>query len=91
MGTRTIAYSPNVIAGTVFDFHVKGFAAVLQTHRIRSVRFGVALYNLFNTEYCSNGYGGSWLNGETLATRGSWACYFPQAPLNVLANVTLNF
>ncbi len=125
MGTRTIAYSPNVIAGTVFDFHVKGFAAVLQTqyvgkqyltngnyddltldrycvtnldlsytlqtHRIRSVRFGVALYNLFNTEYCSNGYGGSWLNGDTLATRGSWACYFPQAPLNVLANVTLNF
>lgn len=125
MGTRTIAYSPNVIAGTVFDFHVKGFAAVLQTqyvgkqyltngnyddltldrycvtnldlsytlqtHRIRSVRFGVALYNLFNTEYCSNGYGGSWLNGETLATRGSWACYFPQAPLNLLANVTLNF
>ena len=104
MGTRTIAYSPNVIAGTVFDFHVKGFAAVLQTqyvgkqyltngnyddltldrycvtnldlsytlqtHRIRSVRFGVALYNLFNTEYCSNGYGGSWQNGETLATRG---------------------
>lgn len=125
MGTRTIAYSPNVIAGTVFDFHVKGFAAVLQTQyvgkqyltngnyddltldrycvtnldlsytlqtrRIRSVRFGVALYNLFNTEYCSNGYGGSWLNGDTLATRGSWACYFPQAPLNVLANVTLNF
>ena len=125
MGTRTIAYSPNVIAGTVFDFHVKGFTAVLQTQyvgkqyltngnyddltldrycvtnldlsytlqtrRIRSVRFGVALYNLFNTEYCSNGYGGSWLNGDTLATRGSWACYFPQAPLNVLANVTLNF
>lgn len=125
MGTRTTAYSPNVIAGTVFDFHVKGFAAVLQTQyvgkqyltngnyddltldrycvtnldlsytlqtrRIRSVRFGVALYNLFNTEYCSNGYGGSWLNGDTLATRGSWACYFPQAPLNVLANVTLNF
>ncbi|MGN0091988.1 MAG: TonB-dependent receptor [Alistipes sp.] len=125
MGTRTIAYSPNVIAGAVFDFHVKGFAAVLQTQyvgkqyltngnyddltldrycvtnldlsytlqtrRIRSVRFGVALYNLFNTEYCSNGYGGSWLNGDTLATRGSWACYFPQAPLNVLANVTLNF
>lgn len=125
MGMRTIAYSPNVIAGTVFDFHVKGFAAVLQTQyvgkqyltngnyddltldrycvtnldlsytlqtrRIRNVRFGVALYNLFNTEYCSNGYGGSWLNGDTLATRGSWACYFPQAPLNVLANVTLNF
>ncbi|MGN0007274.1 MAG: TonB-dependent receptor [Alistipes sp.] len=125
MGTRTIAYSPNVIAGTVFDFHVKGFAAVLQTQyvgkqyltngnyddltldrycvtnldlsytlqmrRIKSVRFGVALYNLFNTEYCSNGYGGSWLGGDTLATRGSWACYFPQAPLNVLANVTLNF
>lgn len=125
LGTRTIAFSPNVIAGTVFDFHVKGFAAVLQTQyvgkqyltngnyddltldrycvtnldlsytlhtrRIKSVRFGIALNNLFNTDYCSNGYGGSWLGGATLDTRGSWACYFPQAPLNVLANVTLNF
>ena len=125
MGTRTIAYSPNVIAGTVFDFHVKGFQAVLQTQyvgkqyltngnyedltldrycvsnldlsytlrtkRVKSVRFGVSLNNLFNTEYCSNGYGGSWLEGDTLADRGSWANYFPQAPFNVLANVTLNF
>ena len=58
---------------------------------VRSVRFGVQIYNLFNTLYCSNGYGGSWLEGSTLADRKSWACYFPQAPLHVLANVTLNF
>lgn len=63
----------------------------LRTKRVKSVRFGVSLNNLFNTEYCSNGYGGSWLEGDTLANRGSWANYFPQAPFNVLANVTLNF
>lgn len=124
-GTTTIAYSPSVIAGTLFDFHVGGFQALLQTRyvskqyltngqyedltldrycvtdldlsytlttkRIKSVRFGIALNNLFNTAYCNNGYGGSWLEGPTIADRGSWACYFPQAKFNVLGNVTIKF
>ena len=63
----------------------------LRTKAVKSVRFGVEIYNLFDARYCSNGYGGSWLEGDTIADRGSWACYFPQAPLHVLANVTVNF
>lgn len=124
-GTTTISYSPAVIAGTVFDFHVKGFQALLSTRyvskqyltngqyedltldrycvtdldlsytiksrRIERVRFGIAINNLFDTEYCNNAYGGSWMEGATLADRKSWSCYFPQAGINVLANVTLNF
>ncbi len=60
----------------------------LRLKSARSVRFGVALYNLFSTEYCSNGYGYSYMyKGE----RCDDAFYFPQAPLNVLANVTVKF
>ncbi|MCH5334532.1 MAG: TonB-dependent receptor [Alistipes sp.] len=66
-------------------------AYTLHTKTAKSVRFGVEIYNLFNSLYCSNGYGGSWLEGDTIADRGSWACYFPQAPLHVLANVTVKF
>lgn len=73
---------------TVADLHL---AYTLPAKRMERVRFGIALNNLFNTEYCSNGYGGSWLEGATLADRKSWACYFPQAKFNVLANVTVNF
>ena len=63
----------------------------LRTKRIEKVRFGVKIGNLFNAKYCASGYGGSWLEGATLAERGSWACYFPQATTSVLANVTVNF
>ena len=124
-GETTIAYSPSVVAGTIFDFHYAGFAAALSTRyvgkqyltngeyeeltldrycvsdlnlsytfkskRIESIRFGVSLNNIFNTEYCNNGYGGLWLEGSTIEERGAWACYFPQAKFNVLANITLNF
>lgn len=124
-GTTTIAYSPAVIAGTLFDFHTHGFGAQLRTRYVSKqyltngeyeeltldrycvtdldlsytlpakwlgrVRFGLALYNLFNTAYCTNGYGGLWLEGDTIDERGSWACYFPQAGVNVLANVLVCF
>ena len=60
----------------------------LHTKSIKSVRFGVQIYNLFNTLYCSNGYGYSYMYGDS---RVDMAYYFPQAPLHVLANVTLNF
>ncbi len=124
-GTTTIAYSPAVIAGTLFDFHTHGFVAQLRTRyvskqyltngeyeeltldrycvtdldlsytlpakRLGRVRFGLSLYNLFNTAYCTNGYGGLWLEGDTIEERGSWACYFPQAGVNVLANVLVCF
>lgn len=63
----------------------------LRTKRIEKVRFGVKIKNILNAKYCASGYGGSWLEGDTLADRGSWACYFPQATANVLANVTIHF
>ena len=59
-----------------------------KTQAAKRVRLGVAIYNLFNKEYCSNGYGYSYMwDGE----RYDEAYYFPQAPLHVLANVTVNF
>ena len=63
----------------------------LRTKRIEKVRFGVKIGNLFNAKYCASGYGGSWLEGATLAERGSWACYFPQATISALGNVTIHF
>ena len=54
----------------------------------RSVRFGLTINNLFSTLYESNGYGYSYMwEGE----RYDEAFYFPQAPINLLANVTVNF
>jgi iron complex outermembrane receptor protein len=54
----------------------------------RSVRFGVAINNLFSTLYESNGYGYSYMWD---GVRYDEAFYFPQAPINALANVTVNF
>ncbi len=60
----------------------------LQTKAARSVRFGVAIYNLFNADYCSNGYG--WSEAYEGA-QTDHAYYFPQAPIHLLANVTVKF
>lgn len=58
------------------------------TRAAKQVRFGVTLYNLFNTRYESNGYGWSEAyEGE----RTDHAYYFPQAPLHALANITIKF
>ncbi|MBR2352069.1 MAG: TonB-dependent receptor [Alistipes sp.] len=63
----------------------------LRTKRIEKVRFGVKIGNIFNAKYCASGYGGSWLEGDTLDDRRSWACYFQQATISALGNVTLHF
>ena len=60
----------------------------LRTRAAKSVRFGVAIYNLFNAKYCSNGYGYSYMWD---GVRYDEAYYFPQAPLHVLANVAFEF
>jgi iron complex outermembrane receptor protein len=60
----------------------------LRSRSAKSVRLGLAIYNLFNVEYCSNGYGYSYMWD---GVRYDEAYYFPQAPLHVLANVTVNF
>ena len=56
-----------------------------------SVRFGVKIANIFNAKYCASGYGGSWLEGATLADRKSWIYYFPQATISALANIIVKF
>ncbi|MBR4969915.1 MAG: TonB-dependent receptor [Alistipes sp.] len=63
----------------------------LRTSKVERVRFGVKIGNLLNAKYCASGYGGLWLEGSTLADRKSWACYFPQATISALGNVTVNF
>ena len=61
------------------------------TKRVERVRVGVKVGNLLNAKYIASGYGGSWLEGTTLADRKSWAYYFPQATISALGNVTVNF
>ena len=65
-----------------------GYLAEAIISKIGSVRFGVQINNLFNTEYCNNGYGYSSIVG---GVREDSAFYFPQAMFNVLANVTVRF
>lgn len=60
----------------------------MKTRSSREVRFGVTIYNLFNSEYCNNGYGYSEYSG---GKQYDTAFYFPQATINALANVTVNF
>lgn len=64
-----------------------------RTRTARTIRFGVTLYNLFDQTYCSNGYGYSYIDSWSEATprRIDMAYYFAQAPLHVLANVTVKF
>ena len=62
-----------------------------RTKRVERVRLGVKIGNLLNAKYCASGYGGSWLEGSTLADRKSWVYYFPQATISALGNVTVNF
>ncbi|MDE7123562.1 MAG: TonB-dependent receptor, partial [Alistipes sp.] len=68
-------------------------AYTLRRGQARSVRFGVKIFNLFNQEYCSNGYGYSYIDSwsEPTPRRVDMAYYFAQAPLHVLANVTVTF
>lgn len=71
-----------------YNFTTLDLSYRLSTRAAREVRFGVTVYNLYNQTYCSNGYGYSYMwDGE----RYDEAYYFPQAPLHVLANVTVKF
>ena len=68
-------------------------AYTFRTRAAKSIRLGVQLNNLFNARYESNGYGYSYMDTWSEATpkRIDMAYYFAQAPLNVLANVTVKF
>ncbi|MBO5216551.1 MAG: TonB-dependent receptor [Alistipes sp.] len=71
-----------------YNFTTLDLSYTLRSASKNSVRFGVTIYNLFNQMYCSNGYGYSYMWD---AVRYDEAFYFPQAPLHVLANVTVKF
>lgn len=64
-------------------------AYTFRTRSARSVRLGLMVNNLFNAEYEGNGYGYSTYFKEVPSQHTAY--YFPQAPLNVLANVTVRF
>ena len=60
---------------------------------VKSLRVGLAIYNIFKEKYFSNGYSGA---GYTVSADGTkeiyrYAGYAAQAPTNVMATVTLNF
>ena len=60
-----------------------------RTRNAQRIRLGLQVNNLFNAEYENNGYGYStWFRDSPSQHT---ALYFPQAPLNVLANVTVKF
>lgn len=123
LGKTTIAFSPSVIANSLFSFNYDNWDAALQSNyvgkqylsnsqrdevslkayfvnnlrigrtfsmpKMKSVHVAIAVNNLFNAEYSSNGYGGSSLvDGKTIS---SYAGYFPQAGVNYLASITLKF
>lgn len=60
---------------------------------MRSVDLGVAVNNIFNEKYSSNGWGYSSLihKGDGSSERQNGMYYFPQAGTNFLVNLTLRF
>lgn len=122
IASAPIAFSPSVIAGTMFKFAYRGFGATLATQYVskqylsnsgseglvlprycttnlalsytlplrslRAVEFGVAVNNLFNSLYASNGYGSSMMVGTE---RVESAYYFPQAGINAAGSISFKF
>ena len=66
-------------------------AYTIKHKETKRTALGVKIGNIFNARYCASGYGGSWLEGATLADRKSWACYFPQSTISALGKVTVYF
>lgn len=56
--------------------------------KLNGLNFQVLVNNIFNNEYESNAYGGTWSEGGQEKT---WAYYFPQAGTNVMFMTTLSF
>lgn len=59
---------------------------------VKALRLGFTVYNIFNKEYCNNGYASSYYkneNGEKVVYR--YAGFAAQAPCNVMGTVALTF
>lgn len=61
----------------------------IRARQSKNIRLGLLVNNLFNSDYCNNAYGYS--SAFEDGTRIDETFYFPQAMLNVLANVTVTF
>lgn len=58
---------------------------------VRSATLGVEVNNVFSSKYSSNGYGWSNIFEKENNRRTEDMYYFPQAPANVLVNLTVRF
>jgi iron complex outermembrane receptor protein len=56
--------------------------------KIKSTTFQFFIYNIFNSLYESNAYGGNWYEDGIEKT---WAYYFPQAGINFMVRAGLTF
>jgi iron complex outermembrane receptor protein len=59
-----------------------------RVRKLKSLDFLVLVNNIFNIEYESNAYGGTWSEGGKEKT---WAYFFPQAGINVMFMTAINF
>ena len=127
LGNTSIAFSPNIVANSIFSFNYKGFDAQLQTQyvskqylnnaeqedctlraycttnlnlaytiktkTVKSITFGVAVYNMFNSEYETNGYASGYAvyNGNELQYTSNYAAYYPAAKINALGRISFTF
>lgn len=64
-----------------FDYNIK-------TNKIENINIKLMINNLFNYKYSDNAYGGIWYEQGVEKT---WAYYFPQAGINFMGGITVNF
>lgn len=60
---------------------------------IKSIKFGVAIYNLFDTKYETNGYASGYAvyDGAKLSYISNYAAYYPAAGINALGHISFTF
>ena len=62
------------------------FASVFSALKMKSISINLAVYNLFNNFYESNGYTWGYIGGGTEVRENF---YYPQAGINFMAGITL--
>lgn len=68
-------------------------AYTIKTKTVKSITFGVAVYNMFNSEYETNGYASGYAvyNGNELQYTSNYAAYYPAAKINALGRISFTF
>jgi len=75
-----------IAAYFVSDFRVD---VDFKTSLFKSIRLGLLVNNIFGTEYASNGYTFGYFGGQDFEVRENY--FYPQAPANFLASLSLQF